>query len=124
MNKKQKISWSYGGMIVNGIMFEKEKDKYPKRFTFLVEKTCGACPEQYDILFEGKKYYARLRWGYFYMAKECLEKPIYDYKFKDEFKGCFNNPQEEADCLLKALEKLISLKINKRRLPRRRRIKR
>jgi len=31
-----------------------------------LEQTCGACPEQYDAFFEGKKVgYLRLRHGYF-----------------------------------------------------------
>ena len=83
---------------------------YIKRKLLIFKKTCGASPCQYDIYDNWKlkenKYYGRLRWGYFYIAKEPLGKPIYEFSFKDKYKGSFSSPDEEIEYLTKACEKI------------------
>ena len=76
------------------------------QFRFKLVKTCSMCPCQYDIFLRGKKYYGRLRWGWFYVAKSPHDKPIYEYRFKEE-KGSFSSPQEEVEFLCKAMRKII-----------------
>lgn len=85
---------------------------YVKRRLLVFKKTCSACPCQYDIYdrwpkkdSDKPKYYGRLRWGYFYVAKKPLGKPIYEFKFEDD-KGAFYTIPLEIEHLKKACEKI------------------
>ena len=44
-----------------------------------LKQTCGACPEQYDVYWEGKQVgYLRLRWGEFSAeVPDCWGKMVY-----------------------------------------------
>jgi len=69
-------------------------------------QTCGACPEQYVIVdIDGnKKGYINLRYGVLTVVYN--RKPVYNCQFPDEWKGCFNNPDELAHYLNK-IENII-----------------
>ena len=71
-------------------------------------QTCSACPEQYNIVtkVEGKKKgYIHLRYGA--LTVEYNGKPIYNYQFPDEWKGCFNG-QDERTHYLNKIERIIN----------------
>ena len=65
------------------------------------EKTCLACPEQYDVFLDGKQIaYIRLRHGN--LSVNCPDvggKEIYYHHFKDDLKGMFNNSEERKKYL-------------------------
>jgi hypothetical protein len=73
---------------------------------FKISKTCNACPVQYDIFYNDKTYYARLRWGVFYLAKEPSGKVLFEHSFSDKWKGWWTSPSQEMQYLIKALEKI------------------
>ena len=87
---------------------------YVKRRVLIFKKTCAACPTQYDIYDSWEndkpKYYGRLRWGYFYVAKKPLGKPIYQFQFEDDMQGAFYNTSLELEQLKKACKKIWSKK--------------
>ena len=68
---------------------------------FVLQLTCYACPEQYDIFVQGVQVgYARLRWGHFSVSvPDCSDDVVYEYDFKDGFGGCFANQQERLEYL-------------------------
>ena len=73
---------------------------YENMKILIFKKTCSASPCQYDIFDNWEttkpKYHGRLRWGYFYVAKEPLGEPIYDFDFKDKiFKCCRYKPKNK-----------------------------
>jgi hypothetical protein len=62
----------------------------------LFERTCDACPEQYDVFLDGKMVgYVRLRWS-------CLtaESPyvfgdtVYEHEFGEGLQGCFDSDEQ------------------------------
>ena len=77
------------------------------------EKTCDACPEQYDV-FKGSKQvgYIRLRHGVLSCRYPNIHgKTIYAHQFEDEWKGYFENEGERTfyideckNALLKAIK--------------------
>jgi hypothetical protein len=72
---------------------------YTKRIrTVNVEfhNTCCACPEQYDVLIEGKQVaYVRLRWGNLNVTiPDVGGQNIYSYSWDDGFLGQFPNNEE------------------------------
>lgn len=78
------------------------------------EKTCDACPEQYDVFKGGKQVgYIRLRQGVFSCRYPNNHgKTIYAHQFEDEWKGYFDNDEERTfyleeckNALLKAIKK-------------------
>lgn len=58
-------------------------------------RTCGACPEQYDVYKDGVKVgYLRLRHGWFYAATpDCTGKRIYEARPKGD--GIFEDDERE-----------------------------
>lgn len=63
-------------------------------------RTCGACPEQYDV-YDGRGSqvgYVRLRWGVLEAEfEECGGPTIYTHAFTDDgdmFKGAFDSQEE------------------------------
>lgn len=72
-------------------------------------KTCGACPEQYDVFDENDNQvaYIRLRWGY--LSVEYDGKEIYSHTFSDDMKGSFDN-EEERQKYLSIIRKKIGWK--------------
>jgi hypothetical protein len=89
-------------------------NNYKKKKILIFRKTCSASPCQYDIYdswkLEKPVYYGRLRWGFFYVAKAPLCKPIYEFDFKDRWKGFFEDSTEEIEHLKKVCEKIWSKK--------------
>lgn len=75
----------------------------------LVE-TCGACPEQYDLvsLLDNKQLaYFRLRWGTFRVdVPDVGGETIYSKCFDDGFKGSFREEEREEE-LIKAIKVVI-----------------
>lgn len=74
-----------------------------------LQKTCDACPEQYDVYHGDKKVgYLRLRWGYFSarvngtMGKEVYGAPIGDGKLTGQF-----TDEEEREYHLDRAKKAI-----------------
>ncbi len=58
----------------------------------ILDQTCGACPEQYDVYFEGDNIgYLRLRHGYF--RAEYKDKVVYDAITNGD--GCFESDERE-----------------------------
>ena len=88
---------------------------YINKRSLIFKKTCSASPCQYDIFdnwnMKKIKYYGRLRWGYFYVAKEPCGKPIYEFDFKRPMDGFFKNTEEEIYHLKKACMKIWSKNI-------------
>lgn len=70
--------------------------------------TCGACPEQYDVMYEGKLVgYVRLRWGS--LTLECPDAGdnlVYEHSWSDTFKGAFEDDCERKDFLMTIREKI------------------
>ena len=68
----------------------------------ILDQTCGACPEQYDVYFEGNNIgYLRLRHGYF----RAEYKGDVVYEAYPQGDGCFYS--EERDLYLKKARKAI-----------------
>lgn len=67
--------------------------------------TCMACPEQYDVLVDGKKVaYLRLRHGYFRVdVPDCGDLTIFEAEPKGD--GCFT-PDERASYLYEAIRRI------------------
>lgn len=81
---------------------------------FVLQLTCLACPEQYDIFLQGVQVgYARLRGGHFTVSVPDFDgHVVYEFDFFDDgWKGCFDNQQERMLHLTKACTE-----IRKRRL--------
>jgi len=67
--------------------------------------TCGACPEQYDVINgRGQRVgYVRLRWGRFTVDyPDCGGELCYQFVFDDRWKGCFDSDEQRMDYLTKA----------------------
>ena len=65
---------------------------------YVLKMTCGACPEQYDVLdSDGKQVgYLRLRHGGFRADyPDCGGDTVYCYSFDDAWKGMFDNEERE-----------------------------
>ncbi len=77
------------------------------------EKTCEACPEQYDVFYQDKQVgYIRLRWGEIRVDfPDCGGETIYKHSFEDSLKGCFET-DEEAKLYLSKCKKAIIKKLN------------
>jgi hypothetical protein len=76
--------------------------------------TCGACPEQYDVFYNGKQVgYIRLRWGTLRVDYPDVHgETVYSHSFDDGMKGCFDNESECMYHLTNAAEKLLE-RVNK-----------
>lgn len=77
-----------------------------------VVKTCSACPEQYDVFFNGEQIaYIRLRWGV--LTCDLGKTEIYRYTFEDDTKGFFDSDYEREifinDILKTILKYLTSI---------------
>lgn len=76
------------------------------------EKTCSACPEQYEV-FKGPKQvgYIRLRHGYLaaYYPDNHGER-IYSHSFDDEWKGYFDD-EDERTVYLNEIGEILMKKI-------------
>ena len=76
-----------------------------------VNKTCAACPEQADIYLSDMKTqigYTRLRFGRFTADyPDCMKKRVYEYRFDDEWMGCFENEEQAAPFYKKALQAIV-----------------
>lgn len=73
------------------------------------ELTCGACPEQYDVLDDSGKTvaYVRLRWGHLRcQVPDVGGKTIFEHVFDDEYQGLFDG-EEERDHYLGLIHKAI-----------------
>lgn len=70
----------------------------------LLKRTCIACPEQYEIWYDGKYIgWFKLRWGIFkLMNYESVE--ICRHDFNEEYKGSFADPVERFNYLTKFLD--------------------
>lgn len=67
--------------------------------------TCGACPEQYDVLFEGKNIgYLRLRHGRFYAEYVPTREIVYEGYPKGD--GIFDEDERDEQ-LTKAIKALL-----------------
>jgi hypothetical protein len=75
--------------------------------------TCGACPEQYDVFYNGKQVgYVRLRWGTLRVKyPDVGGEEVYATCFSEPMKGCFDNESECMYHLNIAAEKLLE-KVN------------
>jgi hypothetical protein len=82
---------------------------YMEIFTMLrFEKTCEACPEQYDV-FDGDKMvaYLRLRFGHFYAQCPFGGEVVYEATIGDgQWDGCFDD-EDQRRYHLKRAEKAI-----------------
>ena len=68
--------------------------------------TCGACPEQYDVFFEGKNIgYLRLRHGRFYAEYVPTEEIVYVNHPKGD--GIFDDDEREEE-LTKAIKAIVA----------------
>jgi len=69
----------------------------------LVE-TCGACPEQYDAMLDGKCVgYLRLRWGWFTVTCPYVGgKVVYEKQTGDGLAGMFEDDEQRKKQLKKA----------------------
>lgn len=60
-------------------------------------RTCMACPEQYEVLDENGNMmaYIRLRWGYLYaVCPDIGGTVVYEADIGDDYTGCFANEIE------------------------------
>lgn len=72
----------------------------------LLERTCEACPEQYDVYYNGINIcYIRLRWGK--LTAYIDQTIIYSYNFPHHLTGSFIDPPERMYHLLLIVEELI-----------------
>lgn len=78
-----------------------------KKSDIVLEQTCGACPEQYDALYNGNVIgYLRLRHGYFRV--DCGDITV--YSAQPDGDGCFTS--EEREKYLDRAKKAIKDKYN------------
>ena len=71
------------------------------------ELTCGACPEQYDVLDESGKQvgYVRLRWGCFRVDyPEVGHKTVLEEPYGHEMCGEFVTDEDRLACLTRAAD--------------------
>lgn len=66
---------------------------------YIVERTCSACPEQYDVFYDGRQAgYLRFRFGRFtayYFPKDSNEWDlVYQKKDWSPLQGCFENNKD------------------------------
>lgn len=82
-----------GGMLIKNLEFE---------------KTCCACPEQYDVYFNDRQVgYIRLRYGVLRVDyPECMDETIYSEKIGGEYMGEFEF-NGQRDYYLKFIADLI-----------------
>jgi len=79
-----------------------------------LEKTCDACPEQYDAFYKDRNVgYIRLRYGYF-RVNDFEGNTIFSKQFRDQMKGCFEDSEERERFLTKAKKAIAyALNVNK-----------
>jgi hypothetical protein len=79
-------------------------------------KTCGACPEQYDVFLGTEQVgYLRLRHGYFRADYPgCGHETVYEAHTRGD--GCFNDDEERDLHLTRAIE-AIDKKVRNRITP-------
>jgi hypothetical protein len=75
-----------------------------------VINTCGACPEQYDVTFNGKQLgYLRLRWGHFRAEyPDVTGEVVYEAFYGDDMCGVFYNDEDRTNSLTKAVQALLN----------------
>jgi hypothetical protein len=72
-----------------------------------LQMTCGACPEQYDLLDEDGNMvaYFRLRWGHFYVSvPDAGGEVAYSHDFDDEWLGVFPDDATRSEHLQKGID--------------------
>lgn len=86
-------------------------EKITTKDIVLVE-TCGACPEQYDAMYNGEQVgYLRLRHGYFRVDyPHCMGEKIYGAEPRGD--GCFD--VDERDYYLEQAKLAIIKKLNEK----------
>ena len=67
-------------------------------------QTCGACPEQYDAMLDGKRVgYLRLRWGWFTVTCPGVSgEEVYEKQTGHDLAGRFENDEQRKKQLKKA----------------------
>ena len=87
--------------------------------SIMLDKTCWACPEQWDAYYGGKIVgYIRLRWGH--MTVECPDvdgELVYSMRADDGMMGIFSSNHEEKLFLDKALTAIAEWINRNRSLP-------
>lgn len=75
---------------------------------FVLEQTCGACPEQYDVWKNGVMVgYMRLRWGHFAVSLgDCGGPIVYRASIGDGWTGCFMNSNQREQELKMAVHEI------------------
>ena len=85
----------------------------------MLDKTCWACPEQWDAYYKGEIVgYIRLRWGH--MTVECPDvggELVYSMWADDGMMGIFSSDHEEKIFLDKALTAIAEWIASNRLLP-------
>lgn len=74
------------------------------------EKTCSACPEQYDVFDQDGNMvaYVRLRGGRLSVSEDVMEALIYQHTFENDiWKGCFDDDEEREKYMKIITEKII-----------------
>lgn len=80
---------------------------------YCFQQTCGACPEQYDVIKDGEQVaYVRLRWSRLRVdTPDAGDRTIYMYDFDDDgHKGVFDNEDERIKYLNIIADELDKLK--------------
>lgn len=73
-----------------------------------LERTCFACPEQYDAFFMGRRVgYLRLRHGYFYVACPDVGGEIVYSTTSKKSDGIFETDEEQLEELDKATKAIV-----------------
>lgn len=82
-------------------MYYEDDYDNPKIGDLQFVKTCGACPEQYDVFLEDDQVaYVRLRWGGLRVdMPDCGGERVYSHAFDDGLKGCFDSYEERTKYL-------------------------
>lgn len=85
--------------------------------SIVLEKTCSACPEQYDLHVNGEyAAYFRLRWGLLVVRVPDEDgdlyngKVIYEHGFGDPWLGIFPSEKSRVKHMRKALNKILKLR--------------
>lgn len=77
---------------------------------YRLDKTCDACPEQYDLLDTNGECvaYFRLRWGCFTVSLFEPSGPlVYEAHFSDDYKGAFDGSRERDYYLSKGVQAVL-----------------
>ena len=72
-------------------------------------RTCGACPEQYDVYLNGQQVgYVRLRWGYLRADyPDCMCETIYETNVGGESTGEFESEEQRMYYLKIIADKIL-----------------